>query len=115
MKTGSDKRMVKRDPRDNTPAGSVGQPERELAYEKPVKVADGKVKAGYVRMSVHRAFHLKSEVDGETYGAKEGDVVDVPSDVAEELEREFKTYFDHEGLINKKNAKQTVITRATRI
>lgn len=115
MKAGSEKKLVKRGDRENTPAGKVGQPERDLAYGNPVKVADGKVESGMVRMSVHRAFQLTSETTGEVYGGKEGDVVDVPEDVATELGREFNTYFDHEGMINKKNARRTVITRASRI
>lgn len=113
-KAGSETKLVKRGSREDTPAGSVGQPERDLALEKPLKVAQGTTKKGFVRMSVHRAFQLASS-DGEVYGGKEGDVVDVPQDVADELEREFKTYYDHEGIVNKRNAKRTVITRATRI
>lgn len=120
MKTGSEKRMVKRgDGRENTPAGKVGQPEKDLAYEKPVKVAEGKVKPGFVRMSVHRAFQLTSnpEVggDGKVYGAKEGDVIDVPNDVAEELDRGFKTFYKHRGMINVENAERREIKRASRI
>src|ERR1700733_9516958 len=112
MKPGSKTKLTK----PTTPAGSVGNPERDLAYEKPLaKPEKPDVKEGFVRMGIIRAFQLKSEATGEIYGGKEGDIVDVPTDVAVELDREFETYFNHDGLINKKNAKRTVIKRAFRV
>ncbi len=114
MKAGSETKLAKRGSRKGNPAAEVGQPERELAYEKPLSKPQGALKAGFVRMSVRRAFHLKA-TSGVEYFGKEGDIVDVPEDIAQELEHKFNSFYDHRGLINAENAHRDSIVRATRI
>jgi hypothetical protein len=117
MKAGSEKKLVKKnsDTQLTDETAKVGRPEQELSMDKPLNVAKGTLKSGFVRLSVHRAFSILDSETKETYAGKEGDVVDVPGHIAEELERGFLTNYAHEGSINMKNARRNTIQRATRI
>lgn len=71
-----------------------------------------------VKMKVMREFNLKGEDGVEYRGAPiEGkDIfVEVPEDVAKQLEYAFKTVHSHSGLMEERNAKRHEIRRAVRV